>query len=92
VDSNIVIIRGGTRLVQAQMLSALAQFFPDTDYEKEVEMPSANLPEIPLHRVNTGVSSIVGPENGERPGGFILVVDGAALLEVSWQMSLSSRL
>ncbi|KAF4615383.1 hypothetical protein D9613_002558 [Agrocybe pediades] len=78
IDSNIVIIRGGSRPVQAQMLSALAQFFPDNDYEKEVDMPTA---EIPLHRVNTGVSSIVGVENGERPGGFILVVDGGALLE-----------
>ncbi|KAF7295629.1 Phospholipid-transporting ATPase [Mycena indigotica] len=34
---------------------------------------------IPLGRVNTGVSSIVGADNGDRPGGFILVIDGTAL-------------
>lgn len=84
-DSNIVIIRGGSRPVQTQMINALNQFFPEHDYEKEPDMPTLprdTLPEIPLQRVNSGVSSIVGPENGERPGGFILVVDGAALLEV----------
>lgn len=36
-----------------------------------------------LHRVNTGVSSIVGSHNGERPGGFVLVVEGNALQHVS---------
>ncbi|KDR73714.1 hypothetical protein GALMADRAFT_71945 [Galerina marginata CBS 339.88] len=83
-DSNIVIVRGGSRPVHTQMIDALAQFFPDYDYEKELEMPTLpkdTMPEIPLQRINTGVSSIVGRENGERPGGFILVVDGAALLE-----------
>ena len=33
----------------------------------------------PLHRTQTGISSIVGSNNGERPGGFVLVIDGAAL-------------
>lgn len=32
-----------------------------------------------LRRVNTGISSIVGAGNGDRPGGFILVIDGNAL-------------
>lgn len=36
---------------------------------------------IPLQRIVTS-ASIVGADNGERPGGFVLVVDGAALLEV----------
>ena len=35
-----------------------------------------------LRRVNTGVSDLVGEDNGSRPGGFVLVIDGAALLEV----------
>jgi len=35
----------------------------------------------PLQRVNTGISSIVGPDNGDRPGGFVLVLDGAGLGE-----------
>lgn len=36
---------------------------------------------VSLRRVNTGISSIVGPDNGERPGGFVLVIDGAGLSE-----------
>ena len=38
---------------------------------------------MPLRRVNTGVSSIVGENNGDRPGGFILVIEGSALTHVS---------
>lgn len=69
------------------MKSAMARFFPDADASE----PMINLPRsprqsrdnrpIPLQRVSTSVS-IVGVDNGERPGGFVLVVDGAALLEV----------
>ncbi|KAJ2916976.1 hypothetical protein MD484_g3448, partial [Candolleomyces efflorescens] len=33
----------------------------------------------PLRRFDTGISSIVGSQNGERPGGFVLVIDGPAL-------------
>ncbi|KAH9484538.1 Putative phospholipid-transporting ATPase C24B11.12c [Psilocybe cubensis] len=86
-DSNIIIVRGGSsRPVQTQMLNALAQFFPEQDYETLQQTKNEEtLPEIPLRRINTGVSSIVGPENGDRPGGFILVVDGAALLEYLWK-------
>ena len=36
-----------------------------------------------IRRVNTGVSSIVGRGNGERPGGFVLVIEGTALGHVS---------
>ena len=32
-----------------------------------------------LRRMDTGISSIVGSQNGERPGGFVLVIDGPAL-------------
>jgi len=32
-----------------------------------------------LRRTETGISDIVGPNNGERPGGFVLVIDGTAL-------------
>ena len=38
--------------------------------------------QIPLQRINTGISFIMGLENGDRPDGFVLVVDGAALLQV----------
>jgi len=33
----------------------------------------------PLRRTETGLSSIVGSDNGDRPGGFVLVIDGSAL-------------
>lgn len=33
----------------------------------------------PLRRVNTGASSLVGSNNGDRPGGFVLVIEGTAL-------------
>lgn len=68
------------------MIEAAAQFFPDRDYEKDptkAHQLVEEIPDIPLRRVNTGVTSIVGLDNGERPGGCVLVVDGAALLEVS---------
>ncbi|EEB98935.1 hypothetical protein MPER_01470, partial [Moniliophthora perniciosa FA553] len=29
----------------------------------------------------TGISSIVGSNNGDRPGGFVLVIDGSALTQ-----------
>ncbi|KZT54419.1 phospholipid-translocating P-type ATPase [Calocera cornea HHB12733] len=35
----------------------------------------------PLRRFNTGVSSLVGPDNGHKPGGFSLVIDGSGLAE-----------
>jgi hypothetical protein len=38
----------------------------------------------PLQRVNTGVASLVGSTNGQRPGGYILVIDGLALTDVSF--------
>jgi len=34
-----------------------------------------------LRRTDTGVSSLVGENNGSRPGGFVLVIDGPALQE-----------
>jgi phospholipid-translocating ATPase len=79
------------------MVMSMEQFFP----EAEVELPSGvDIPRqstsshdserrIPLQRINTGISSIVGSKNGDRPGGFVLVVDGAALLQVgSFLLSL----
>ena len=72
------------------MIAALEEFFPDSgvldEFEEFREFRQARAKEgtapHPLHRVNTGVSSIVGPDNGERPGGFVLVIDGAALTDV----------
>ncbi|KAG7093060.1 hypothetical protein E1B28_009352 [Marasmius oreades] len=84
-DSNIVIVRGGGRPVGDQIRGAIERFFPES---LSAIPPPAARPRSStssrheLHRVNTGVSisSIVGEGNGDRPGGFILVVDGAALI------------
>ncbi|KIM48588.1 hypothetical protein M413DRAFT_437796 [Hebeloma cylindrosporum] len=86
-SSNIVIIRGGSRRpVHEQMINASAQFFPEQQATTKDQLASPSTEgssghHIPLQRINTGVTSIVGEDNGERPGGFVLVVDGSALLE-----------
>lgn len=70
----------------------MAQFFPEANASASVvNLPRPPTPgkdkdkgkdqPIPLQRVVTG-ASIVGADNGNRPGGFVLVIDGAALLEV----------
>ncbi|KAH7889506.1 hypothetical protein F5I97DRAFT_1844721 [Phlebopus sp. FC_14] len=87
-DSNIIIIRGGDvgRSVYEQMVQAVEDFFPDSDIlDEEVivadrpKSPSGSANRYPLRRLSIGVSSIVGEGNGERPGGYVLVIDGAAL-------------
>ncbi|KAF9014178.1 phospholipid-translocating ATPase [Cyathus striatus] len=85
-DSNIIIVRGRThRPVQQQMLASIKQFFPESDIaaERTPRQSTSTRADrsIPLQRVDTGVSSIVGAGNGDRPGGYVLVVDGFALLE-----------
>ncbi|TFK63346.1 phospholipid-translocating P-type ATPase [Pluteus cervinus] len=88
-DSNIIVLRGTTdgKPVIDQMKDALEMFFGDTQTIPDKRRASTDDGSggrgngLPLKRLNTGLSSIVGPKNGERPGGFILVVDGAALLE-----------
>ncbi|KAF9261251.1 phospholipid-translocating P-type ATPase [Marasmius fiardii PR-910] len=81
-DSNIIIVRGGGRPVEHQIRGALERFFPEnlSEIPEPAAKPRSSTSSRPdLHRVNTNVSSIVGEDNGERPGGFILVVDGAGL-------------
>ncbi|EKM82413.1 hypothetical protein AGABI1DRAFT_117898 [Agaricus bisporus var. burnettii JB137-S8] len=95
-DANIIIVRGGPRPARDQIIAATAHFFPGAfaspstlDFKDIKRSPSpspendkvkAEGGDIPLQRIMTG-ASIVGDDNGDRPGGFVLVVDGAALLE-----------
>ncbi|KAF5369162.1 hypothetical protein D9615_009965 [Tricholomella constricta] len=84
-DSNIIIIRGGGegRTVYQQMIHSIDKFFPESGLgtgDHPRASTSSRDPQIPLQRINTGVTSIVGSQNGDRPGGFVLVIDGAALL------------
>lgn len=89
-ESNIIIVRGGNqrgRPVYEQMLTAVEDYFPESGIlqDEGVMAGEAALgtdPEgqpYPMRRVQTGISSIVGHDNGDRPGGFVLVVDGQAL-------------
>ncbi|KZT69864.1 phospholipid-translocating P-type ATPase [Daedalea quercina L-15889] len=89
-DDNIIIIRGGSdgKPVYNQMYGAVEQFFPLSGILNEegvyMEEDGRYLSPLqnntyPLQRVATGMSDVVGQNNGERPGGFVLVVDGAAL-------------
>ncbi|KAJ6509889.1 phospholipid-translocating ATPase [Mycena vitilis] len=82
-DSNIIIIRGGNdrgRTIQQQMQFAIEKYFAESDAVALDVPPQDGEPFYPLERIETGVTSIVGDHNGERPGGFVLVIDGTALL------------
>ncbi|KAK0211297.1 phospholipid-translocating ATPase [Desarmillaria ectypa] len=89
-ESNIIVIRGGnnrSRPVYQQMLHAVEEFFPesgiideDEPFMKDLKLASiSSRDDNALRRIETGISSIVGPNNGDRPGGFVLVIDGTAL-------------
>lgn len=91
-EDNIIIIRGGTaegdKPVYSQMLGAVDEFFPesgildDDAVQKNVKSEANPGGMYALQRINTGVTDIVGHNNGERDGGFVLVIDGAALNSV----------
>lgn len=94
-ESNLIVIRGGDKdalSIFDQMYTAITEFFPDSNIleeeqfdikEKHRRRSTSSNTATALHRVNTGVSSIVGHNNGERPGGFVLVIEGTALEYVS---------
>ena len=75
-DSNIIVIRGGLgdNVVYHQMKRAMERFLPEAAVDGVAG-------DIPLRRLISG-PSIVGEDNGERPGGLVLVVDGAGLQDV----------
>ncbi|KAK7034698.1 hypothetical protein VNI00_012105 [Paramarasmius palmivorus] len=85
---------GSSRPVYQQMVRAVEEFFPESDIldEHGEVVRTQNLQTIAsrtsehshprghtLRRTETGISSIVGSNNGDRPGGFVLVIDGSAL-------------
>lgn len=102
-ESNIIIVRGGNELgrsVYQQMLVAFEDYFPESGILEEgvvvddpSTLPSATDGSQPytLRRLNTGISSIVGPDNGNRPGGFVLVIDGSALDHVRILYEINDR-
>ncbi|KAF7337884.1 Phospholipid-transporting ATPase [Mycena venus] len=92
-ESNIIVIRGGddgSRPVYEQMVRAVQEFFPESGIldDEGIVVPAHPRASSasggqerphPLRRLNTGLSSIVSNTNGEKPGGFVLVIDGTAL-------------
>ncbi|KAG1855055.1 hypothetical protein C8R48DRAFT_609418 [Suillus tomentosus] len=83
-DSNIIIIRGSDRPVEHQMIQAVEEFFPDSGILDQHGIASKSpstesTSAFPMRRLSLGVRDIVGDDNGNRPGGFVLVIDGAAL-------------
>lgn len=88
-EDNIIVIRGGVdgqRNVYTQMYTAVEEFFPESGILEEegvsLDVVSETQRSYPLQRVNTAASDLVGHNNGDRPGGFVLVVDGGALATV----------
>lgn len=69
------------------MATAVEEFFPeDSDVvEKEgvADVATSDSGPYQLRRLSTSAPSIVGEGNGTRPGGYVLVIDGAALGHVS---------
>lgn len=70
------------------MVHAVEEFFPESEILNDSSPTtdptsiSEETSQYPLQRIDTGISSIVGSNNGDRPGGFVLVIDGAALAYV----------
>jgi phospholipid-translocating ATPase len=86
-DSNLIIVRGGKHPVDSQLKRAAVRFFGESEVNEKAQTQSMERTRTrdsqSLYRVTTGASSIAGEGNGSRPGGFVLVIDGAALDDVS---------
>ena len=78
------------------MLRATEEYFPESNVTDDPEVNAEALGArdeenamargaqlYPLRRVSTGATSLVGSSNGQRPGGYVLVIDGLALTDVS---------
>ncbi|KAF8315252.1 phospholipid-translocating ATPase, partial [Clavulina sp. PMI_390] len=80
-ESNLVIVRGSSELsAYDQLLRAAERYFPDSEVvADDTVRPVESRQNDRLRRVDTGLQSIVGADNGQRAGGFVLVIDGAAL-------------
>lgn len=76
-DTNLIVVREGNHSIHDQLRDALEGFFG----EDTVSRVNSRVEPPHLQRVNTGARSLVGQDNGTRPGGFSLVIDGAALTQ-----------
>lgn len=81
-DTNMIVIRPGNHTIYEQLRDSLEGFFGDDSLRRSTSLTHMETRRsTQLQRVNTGVRSLVGEDNGTRPGGFSLVIDGDALRE-----------
>ncbi|GAA5931924.1 uncharacterized protein JCM15063_001604 [Sporobolomyces koalae] len=93
-DMNLIIIKGGEygepNSAYNQIRGAIEKFFDGEGLADQLEhqppdaqpRPSMSRPSATLQRSVTGVSGvsdIIGDDNGSRPGGYGLVIDGSSL-------------
>ncbi|KAF8514068.1 phospholipid-translocating ATPase [Gautieria morchelliformis] len=87
-QSNLIIVRGGDRgpQVMDQMRDAVDQFFHEAGIIEslqakglEIRTPEKSNKRSSFRNSISGLSDLVGSNNGNRPGGFVLVIDGTAL-------------
>jgi len=94
-DMNLIIVRGTEygekNSAYTQMKRAIVEFFPEgadivrqlEDLHRDIIGPDTSHRPDMMPRISTGavsgVSEIVGDDNGTRPGGFGLVIEGTSL-------------
>lgn len=91
-DMNLVIVRGGeygsNNSAYAQLEAAVARFFGGHDALSQMRRKPPPLEEVQVddqqspaasRPSNVSHTSLVGEDNGQRPGGFALVIEGSAL-------------
>lgn len=93
-ESNLIVVRGsGQKSPYEQLVTAAERFFPQSGVmdRDDVRPHDSNAAfsrvesrrDNRLQRINTGLDSLVGNDNGQRAGGFVLVIDGHGLELVS---------
>lgn len=100
-DNNLIIVRGGgygeRNSAYAQMRRAIDQFFPEESIPSRLRNQPPDNGYDNMKRSSThshalsGIESLVGADNGQRDGGYALVIDGMALshaLSEPWSKDL----
>ncbi|TIC68580.1 phospholipid-translocating P-type ATPase [Wallemia mellicola] len=100
-DNNLIIVRGGgygeRNSAYAQMRRAIDQFFPEERIPSRLRNQPPDNGYDNMKRSSThshalsGIESLVGADNGQRDGGYALVIDGMALshaLSEPWSKDL----
>lgn len=97
-DMNLIVVRGGARgednSAYDQLHSAATRFFPDDEVLRQILAEQDALPDpdglqAPPMRARASMASqqpsMVGEDNGNRLGGYALVIDGSALAHALYE-------